>query len=68
LTARERQIAQLAAAGSTTREIAEQLSLAARTVDSHLAHVYTKLRIDGRHELRPRSTNPEARPAETDRQ
>ena len=51
LTARERQIALLAATGSTTREIADQLSLAVRTVDSHLAHVYTKLGIDGRREL-----------------
>jgi len=51
LTARERQVALLAAAGSTTREIADRLNVSARTVDSHLAHVYTKLGIDGRHAL-----------------
>ena len=51
LTARERQIARLAAGGRTTREIADQLNVSARTVDSHLAHVYAKLGVDGRHEL-----------------
>ena len=51
LSARERQIARLAAAGATSREIAEKLDLSARTVDSHLAHVYTKLGLGGRRDL-----------------
>lgn len=51
LTAREQQIARLAAAGRTTRDIADQLSVSVRTVDSHLAHIYAKLGVDGRHDL-----------------
>ena len=49
LTARERQIARLAAEGHTTRQISDQLHVSVRTVDSHLAHVYSKLGVDGRH-------------------
>ena len=51
LTARERQIAQLAAQGLTTRRIADQLNVSVRTVDSHLAHAYTKLAVRSRREL-----------------
>lgn len=51
LTARERQIAQLAAHGTTTRDIADQLNVSVRTVESHLAHAYTKLGVNGRREL-----------------
>ena len=51
LTARERQVAELAAQGRTTREIADHLALSVRTVDSHLAHIYSKLAIDSRHKL-----------------
>jgi DNA-binding CsgD family transcriptional regulator len=51
LTARERQIAKLAAAGVPSKEIAEQLFLSARTVDNHLLRVYNKLGVSGRNEL-----------------
>jgi DNA-binding CsgD family transcriptional regulator len=51
LTARERQIAKLAAAGVPSREIADQLFLSARTVDNHLLRVYSKLGVSGRAEL-----------------
>jgi len=51
LTARERQIARLAARGTATKDIAEQLNVSVRTVDSHLAHAYTKLGVNGRREL-----------------
>ena len=51
LTARERQIAQLAAGGRSSKEIAEALVLSVRTVDNHLANVYTKLGITGRDQL-----------------
>lgn len=51
LTAREREVAVLARAGSTTKQIAGRLHLSERTVESHLAHVYRKLQIAGRHDL-----------------
>jgi DNA-binding CsgD family transcriptional regulator len=51
LTPREREVAALARRGSSTREIAEQLHLSERTVESHLARVYAKLGISGRKEL-----------------
>lgn len=51
LTAREREIAALAASGLSSREIGERLFLSRRTVDNHLGSVYTKLGISGRDEL-----------------
>jgi DNA-binding CsgD family transcriptional regulator len=51
LTPREREIAQLAARGHTSREVAERLHLSPRTVDNRLASVYDKLGISGRGEL-----------------
>jgi DNA-binding CsgD family transcriptional regulator len=52
LTDRERQVAGLAARGHTGRQIADELTLSVRTVDSHLAHVYTKLGVASRAEPR----------------
>ncbi|MCA0345504.1 MAG: LuxR C-terminal-related transcriptional regulator [Actinobacteria bacterium] len=40
------------ALGYSSRYVAERLQLSARTVETHLTHVYTKLGIDGREELR----------------
>ena len=51
LTAREREVAGLAARGFSNRAIAEQLILSVRTVEGHLDKVYSKLGLDGRHEL-----------------
>jgi DNA-binding CsgD family transcriptional regulator len=51
LTRREREVAELAARGRTSREIAEALTVSLRTVDSHLDHAYTKLGITSRREL-----------------
>jgi DNA-binding CsgD family transcriptional regulator len=51
LTARERQIAVLAARGETDAAIADQLAISARTVQTHLARVYSKLGITGRSEI-----------------
>jgi DNA-binding CsgD family transcriptional regulator len=51
LTPSERRIAELAAAGSTNREIAQTLYVTAKTVETHLGHAYTKLGISSRVEL-----------------
>lgn len=51
LTASERQAACLAAAGRTNKEIAQELVISIRTVESRLQHVYDKLGIYRRHEL-----------------
>ncbi|WP_449281070.1 LuxR C-terminal-related transcriptional regulator [Leucobacter sp.] len=52
LSAREREIAMFAALGYSSRWIAEQFHLSVRTVDTHLRHVFTKLHVSGRDELR----------------
>jgi len=52
LTAQERQIVRLAASGLTNRQIGDQLNLSPRTIASHLYHVYPKLGVSRRHELR----------------
>ena len=51
LTAREREIAELVAAGGTSREVAAQLVLSPRTVEAHLRSVYGKLGVRSRVEL-----------------
>jgi len=48
LSAQERRIADLAATGQTTKEIAVQLSLSPRTVDGHLYRLFRKLDISSR--------------------
>lgn len=51
LTRREIEVARLGAEGYTTLEIAKQLHIGKRTVESHLASAYSKLRIGSRAEL-----------------
>ena len=51
LTAQELEIARLAAAGLTNREIGQRLHLSHRTVGSHLYHVFPKLGVTSRSEL-----------------
>lgn len=51
LSGRERRVAELAAAGATNREIAEQLFVTVRTVESHLSNVYRKLGVELRTDL-----------------
>ena len=52
LTPQELQIAQLAAAGLTNKQIAEQLFLSPRTVGSHLYRIFPRLGITTRAALR----------------
>lgn len=51
LTAREREVLQLAAEGLTTREIAEQLVVSAKTAEHHRASAMAKLNIHNQTEL-----------------
>src|SRR5262249_25627511 len=54
LTPREQEIATLAAAGLSSREIAARLVVSSRPVENHLQHIYTKLGVTGREALRAR--------------
>jgi DNA-binding CsgD family transcriptional regulator len=51
LTPSERRIAEMAADGRTNREIAEELFLTVKTVETHLSHTYRKLDIHSRQGL-----------------
>jgi DNA-binding NarL/FixJ family response regulator len=51
LTETERRVAELAAAGLTNRQVAQQLFLAVKTVEANLARVYLKLGITSRAQL-----------------
>ena len=51
LTERERNILRLIALGYTNQEIAKQLFLSVRTVESHRRNILNKLRLDTRAEL-----------------
>jgi DNA-binding CsgD family transcriptional regulator len=51
LTPSERRVADLAAAGRTNREIAQELFVTMATVETHLTRVYRKLDLAGRTEL-----------------
>ncbi|MGW2153961.1 ATP-binding protein [Nonomuraea sp. NPDC001699] len=52
LTPQQREIAMLAAAGLTNKQIAEQLLLSPRTVSTHLYQIYPKLGVTTRAGLR----------------
>ncbi|SDT80517.1 AAA ATPase domain-containing protein [Streptomyces sp. TLI_053] len=51
LSAREREVAELAADGLPSRRIAERLVLSPRTVDTHLGSIYRKLGVSSRSAL-----------------
>jgi len=51
LTVQEQRVARLAAAGHSNKTIASQLFLSIKTVEYHLAQIYTKLGISSRREL-----------------
>jgi DNA-binding CsgD family transcriptional regulator len=56
LTVTERRVAELAATGSTAKDIAAALFVSPRTVESNLARVYEKLGVSSRAELGARMT------------
>lgn len=51
LTATERRVAELAAQGRTTKQIADAVFASTRTVETHLQRVYRKLHVRSRVEL-----------------
>ncbi len=51
LSAREREVLQYIARGYTYREIAEELYISIKTVESHVSAVLRKLQLSNRHEL-----------------
>jgi DNA-binding CsgD family transcriptional regulator len=51
LTSTERRVADLVAAGHTNAEVAAQLFMSRRTVESHLSRIYRKLDVRSRTEL-----------------
>jgi DNA-binding CsgD family transcriptional regulator len=51
LTEGQAAVARLAGAGATNRQIAEQLYVTVKTVETHLAAVYRKLEVPGREHL-----------------
>ncbi|GAA2314523.1 helix-turn-helix transcriptional regulator [Streptomyces hawaiiensis] len=63
LTARQRQIVALAAAGLTNRQIADRLTLSVRTVGNHLYSAYARLGASDRGALPCPARTPEAQPA-----
>lgn len=54
LTPQELAVAQLVAEGRTNREVSDVLMVSRKTVEYHLSHVFAKLGISGRRELRER--------------
>jgi DNA-binding CsgD family transcriptional regulator len=57
LTDRERDVAVLVAKGMTNREVAAELYVSQKAVDYHLGHIFGKLGITSRRELRQRVFN-----------
>lgn len=51
LSAREREVALLAALGHTTKYIAARLLVSTRTVEAHLGHIFVKVGVRNRDEL-----------------
>ena len=51
LTAQERAVARLVAAGMSNRQVASELFVSVKTVQFHVTHIYAKLGIGSRAEL-----------------
>ncbi|MFI8392292.1 AAA family ATPase [Streptomyces sp. NPDC085540] len=63
LSVREREVAELAAAGLSSRQVAERLVLSTRTIDTHLGNAYRKLGVSSRVALTRLLGPPPGRPA-----
>ncbi|GIF01011.1 helix-turn-helix transcriptional regulator [Paractinoplanes rishiriensis] len=61
LTQREREVAELAATGLTSAQIARRLFLSVRTVDTHLGRAYRKLGVSSRAALAMLAADPRPR-------
>lgn len=48
LTAREVEVLRLVAQGLTTKQVADRLVISAKTADSHIQHIYTKIGVSTR--------------------
>lgn len=59
LTPREQEVARLLARRLTNKEIADKLVISDRTVESHVAHLFQKLEVHSRSELRRRMRHTE---------
>ena len=57
LTDRERDVAVLVAKGMTNREVAAELYVSQKAIDYHLGHIFGKLGITSRRDLRQRVFN-----------
>jgi DNA-binding CsgD family transcriptional regulator len=57
LTPTEHRVATLAAAGHSNRDIAQELFVSRRTVETHLTHAFQKLDISNREQLATRLTH-----------
>ncbi|MEO5888329.1 MAG: helix-turn-helix transcriptional regulator, partial [Anaerolineales bacterium] len=55
LTDRENEVLDLIADGFTNRQISGNLSISESTVENHIHHIYTKLRISNRAQAVARS-------------
>ena len=64
LTPQELSVARLVASGLSNREVASELVLSVRTVESHLTRIYSKLGVSSRAQLAARFSRSEA-PAST---
>ena len=58
LTAQEQRVARLAAAGHSCAEIAAELSLSMRTIETHLGRIYAKLGVHSQRELMVKRNQP----------
>ena len=51
LTPREREVMRLIARGYAYKEVAKELFISVKTVETHVSHVLRKLQLSSRHEL-----------------
>ncbi|MEU6782972.1 AAA family ATPase [Nonomuraea angiospora] len=58
LTARERQVAELVGQGLTNREVAERLQVSQKTVETHVARIFSKFGVRSRVALARQLTGP----------